>query len=75
MRKPPAAVSSPVVPKLLTLRQCSELTGLPRWRLYDLVSRGQIPSMRVGKTIRFSEAALVAWIRKEHAQHQTGGAG
>ena len=56
------------VPRLLTIRQASEATGLPRWRLYELLARGEGPaSMRIGKTFRISEAALIAWIEERSA--------
>jgi excisionase family DNA binding protein len=50
----------------LTLREASRVTGLARWRLYDLCSRRQIPFMRIGRTLRFSEAALAEWIAEQH---------
>lgn len=56
------------VPRLLTIRQVAEVTGLPRWRVYELLARGEGPaSMRIGKTFRISEAALVQWIEQRHA--------
>ena len=55
------------VPRLLTIQEASEQTGLPRWRLYELIARGTGPAcMRVGRTIRISAAALVHWIEQGH---------
>ena len=60
--------SDTVVPKLLTIRQVAEVTGLPRWRVYELLARGDGPShMRVGKTFRISVVELCRWIEEQHA--------
>jgi excisionase family DNA binding protein len=56
------------VPRLLRIKEVAELTGLPCWRLYELIERGEgPPHMRVGRTIRISEAALVEWIERQHS--------
>jgi excisionase family DNA binding protein len=55
------------VPRLLRIREAAERTGIQRWRLYELIARGEgPPHMRVGKTIRISEVALIEWIEREH---------
>jgi excisionase family DNA binding protein len=59
------------VPRLLTIKEASNVTGVQRWRLYDLIARGAgPPHLRLGKTIRIAEDSLIAWI--EARQHQTG---
>jgi excisionase family DNA binding protein len=51
------------VPKLFTIKQVAEVTGLQPWRVYELIAQGKGPrSMRLGRTIRVPESALVAWI-------------
>ena len=56
------------VPRLLRVREAAELTGIERWRFYELLKRGDGPPfMRVGRTIRISETALVEWIEEKHA--------
>lgn len=55
------------VPRLLKVPDVIRLTGLPQWRVYELVADGKIPHMRVGRTLRFSEQALAAWIEEQHA--------
>lgn len=55
------------VPRLLRVREVARLTGIERWRLYEMIARGQgPPHMRIGRTIRVSEAALVEWIERRH---------
>ena len=54
------------VPKLLTTRELSEATGIPRWRLFAMVAEGTSPPfLRVGKTYRFAEDAVVKWIAEQ----------
>lgn len=60
------------VPRLFTTKELSEATGIPRWRLFELISRGEgPPSMRIGKTFRFPEDAVVEWIRQESRKSQS----
>jgi excisionase family DNA binding protein len=54
------------VPKLLRVREVEKLTGLAPWRIYELIAQGDgPPHMRVGKTIRVPEDALVKWIEEQ----------
>lgn len=52
------------LPRLLHAEEVAEQTGLPLPRLYALVRRGLIPHVRVGRSVRFSEAAVLAWIEQ-----------
>ena len=55
------------VPKLLRVREAAKQTGIERWRLYELIKRGEgPPHMRIGRTIRISETALAEWIEQQH---------
>jgi excisionase family DNA binding protein len=66
------ATSDVLVPRLLRLAEVARLTGLARWRLYDLIKRGEgPPHMKVGRTIRVSERALVMWIEARHSRTGT----
>ena len=61
------------VARLLTIREAATATGLQRWRLYEMLQRGEGPAhMRVGKTIRISESALVEWIESQHKRSSVG---
>ena len=56
------------VPRLLRVREAAKQTGLEKWRLYELIKRGEgPPHMRVGRTIRISESARAKWIEEHHA--------
>lgn len=55
------------VPRLLRVPDVVRMLGIPAWRIYELVAERKIPHMRVGRTLRFSEVALAAWIEEQHA--------
>lgn len=56
--------------RLLTVAQLAEALGLQRWRIYELCARGEGPPfLKIGKTLRFSEAAVAQWIEARSAQH------
>jgi len=51
------------LPRLLNAREVSEATGLPRWRIYELSRRGELPAVSVGpRSYRYSARALREWI-------------
>lgn len=52
------------LPRLLRAEDIAEQTGLSLARVYALVRAGQIPHIRVGRSVRFSEAAILAWIER-----------
>jgi excisionase family DNA binding protein len=54
------------VPRLLTIKEASEAMGLPPWRVYQLVKRGEGPRVvRLGKrAMRVTESALCEWIQQ-----------
>jgi len=57
---------SSTIPRLLTVREACKATGLQKWRMYELIKQGKGPRvMHVGRTLRVSEAALVAWIEEQ----------
>jgi excisionase family DNA binding protein len=47
---------------VLTVDEAADFLRIGRNTLYDLIGRGQIPHRRLGKQIRLSRAALVAWL-------------
>lgn len=50
------------LPPMLTAKQASELLQIRRAQVYALAREGIIPSVRVGRTVRFNRARLVEWI-------------
>lgn len=53
---------SGVLPRLAPAREIAEELGVSEWRLYDAARRGLIPVVPIGRTIRFSRAAIAEWI-------------
>ena len=51
--------------KLLTCEQVSEIFSLSKHTIYNLVSEGRIPCLRVNKRIvRFRESDLLKWLNQ-----------
>ncbi len=46
----------------LTVREAAELLGIGVTLAYELVDRGEIPHVRLGRTVRISRRALEEWI-------------
>lgn len=54
---------------LLTVAEAAQRLSLGRATTYQLVRRGELPSMRVGRAVRVPVRALDAWI----TAHTSGG--
>jgi excisionase family DNA binding protein len=48
--------------KLLLASEAAALLRVTENRIYELAKRGAIPVVRLGRQLRFDEAALLAWI-------------
>lgn len=44
--------------------QVAEQLGVSRQRVYELVRRGDLPCVRLGRTVRFDPTSLDEWISK-----------
>lgn len=51
--------------EILTLNETAAFLKVTKRMLYDLVQRRAIPHLRVGKLIRFSKVALLAWMKEQ----------
>jgi len=58
------------IPKLLTVRQLAEATGLAPWRIHELCAQRKLPHMRVGRTLRFAEDVIVQWIAEQSTKKE-----
>lgn len=54
--------------RMLRVTEVATLLDLPEKRVYVLAREGVIPHVRLGRSIRFNEATLAAWL-------EAGGAG
>ncbi len=57
---------------LLRPREVAVATGLSRSMVYELIGRGELPAIRVGKSVRVPVAALQQWIRDQATAQRTG---
>ena len=48
--------------RLLTAAEVAEILAVTPARVYELVRRGMLPHVRVGRQVRIDPAALDAWI-------------
>lgn len=50
---------------LLTVTEAAEMCGWSRSHLYNAVQRGELPVVRLGRTVRIPRAWLERWIEKQ----------
>lgn len=61
-RAAPIAHPRPPAPRMLRVAEVAKRLDLPEKRLYILAREGIIPHVRLGRSIRFNEAEIEAWI-------------
>jgi excisionase family DNA binding protein len=59
----PLSTSSSSQP-LLSPSEAASIFGVPRQRIYELIQRGSLPSIRIGRLIRFRPDDVRAFIEK-----------
>jgi excisionase family DNA binding protein len=52
-----------MVPRLLRATEVATVLGLGRSKVYDMMKRGQLPVVRIGKAVRVPAHALEEWIK------------
>jgi excisionase family DNA binding protein len=55
--------------RLWKKEQAMEFLGVGRSALYVMISRNEIPFLRVNNSLRFIPEQLKAWAKKKTAQH------
>jgi excisionase family DNA binding protein len=48
----------------LTLREMQEILGIGKTKAYELVATGDIPSVKIGRSIRVSVRELERWLEE-----------
>ena len=48
--------------RLINAQEAADILQVPLARVYDLVRRGELPHIKVGRQVRFSPKSLDAWI-------------
>jgi excisionase family DNA binding protein len=54
----PAATTRDDLPLLLKIPEAARLLGIGRTTLYQLVARGEVPVLRIGRSVRISRTAV-----------------
>lgn len=72
---PPRASAAPATPGMVTERwltsaELAALTGVGDTTLEGLAARGAIPSLRIGKALRFRVSEVVAALRARQDSHR-----
>ena len=58
IRREPFAPES----RLLTVREVAVLLRLHEKTVYSMVARGELPSIRLGRRVRFSRDDIIRWL-------------
>ena len=58
-------------PLLLRAAEVAKLLGLGRSKVFAMLAAGELPVVRIGRSVRVPRAALEHWIA-EHTQHANG---
>ena len=53
---------------LLRPAEAAEAIGIGRSKVYELLASGELPSIRIGGSVRIPVAALQAWIERQLAE-------
>ena len=61
-------------PLLLKAGDVAKLLGLGRSKVFAMLAVGELPVIRIGRSVRVPRAALEGWIA-EHTQHESGPSG
>lgn len=51
------------LPRTLTPRELAAETGIPRSTWYDLIARGELEAIRIGRSVRVTEAVAAEYLR------------
>ena len=57
--------------RLLLAKEAAEILRIPQNRVYALGKSGVLPSVRIGRQVRFVEEKLLDWIRKGGSQQES----
>jgi excisionase family DNA binding protein len=52
---------------LLRINETAQLIGLGKSKTYDLIARGELPSIRIGKSVRVPAEKLREWVNSRLA--------
>jgi excisionase family DNA binding protein len=55
-------MSMQVERELLTAREVQQMLGLGLSKVYDMMARGELPTLRIGRLVRVPRSALMEWM-------------
>ena len=57
-----------MVKELLNVSEVAKVLGIKPQTVYQYVSRGIIPFVKIGSRVRFDEQAIIEWINSKKAE-------
>jgi len=48
--------------KLMRVEDVQRVLGISRWKTYEMITRGELPVLRIGRLVRVPRPALDEWI-------------
>ncbi len=58
---------TPQPPLLLSIKQAAQALSLCERTIWDLVKKGELPHVKVGRRVLFSPASLQSWIERQES--------
>jgi len=55
---------------LLRAEEVGHILGIGRWKVYELMTTGDLPAVRIGRLVRVPRSALDQWIRDRTTARQ-----
>jgi excisionase family DNA binding protein len=55
--------------EFISLHELQEILAIGRTKAYDLVTSGDLPAVRVGRSIRISKQDLTDWLERQRYQN------
>jgi excisionase family DNA binding protein len=58
--------------QLLRAEEAAHLLGIGRTKIYEMIARGEIPALRIGRLVRVPRHALEEWIADRTEWREAG---
>ena len=58
--------------QLLRAEEAADMLGIGRTKIYEMIARGEIPALRIGRLVRVPRHALDEWIADRTEWRQAG---
>jgi excisionase family DNA binding protein len=53
---------------LLRIPEAAETLGIGRTKIYEMISKGELPTIRIGRAVRISANTLQKWVEVREQQ-------